>query len=475
VLKAFQVNVLLSAVDNDVMKPGMTARVRVPLTRKEVLVVPRKALVAGPMGTTLVRSEELPDKLQRVDVIDASDDLVVVEGGVIEGERLLPPVSEKQSGVSADTEWLPVERQDLLFSISGTGVLEAERAVDIGPPTLRRVRSFKIVKLAPEGLNVKEGDLLAAFDPSVTLERLSEESANLEKVDEEIERIKASQELEASDLKLQIEDALVQNEKARNKLIQAREFEAFRKVQEATFEAQLAEKRVEFLQNKIQFVERNAQLQRKILEDRQKLHQYRIDQNERALEALTVTAPISGVVIYETDWRNEKKRIGSDVYYQEKFISLPDLETMVVQGQVAEVDAGKLELGQLVNVTLDALPDSSFVGHIDEISSMFTPASTERPVKVLGIKVRLNELDTRIMRPGMVARLQVVIDRFEDVVAVPVSVIQIAEGRSYVWVKNKELLEMRQVEITQDNGVVAIVASGLIEGEEIAGRASEIE
>jgi len=139
------------------------------------------------------------------------------------------------------------------------------------------------------------------------------------------------------------------------------------------------------------------------------------------------------------------------------------------------VDAGKLELGQLVNVTLDALPESSFVGHIDEISSMFTPASTERPVKVLGIKVRLNELDTGIMRPGMVARLQVVIDRFEDVVAVPVSVIQIAEGRSYVWVKNEELLEMRQVEITQDNGVVAIVASGLIEGEEIAGRASEIE
>jgi hypothetical protein len=131
------------------------------------------------------------------------------------------------------------------------------------------------------------------------------------------------------------------------------------------------------------------------------------------------------------------------------------------------VDAGKIELGQEVIIDIDALPDRSYSGRVSEISSVFKPASFDRPVKALEVYVELDELDARRMRPGMVTRLQIVLDRFEDVLAVPLSVIEVEQGRSFVWVREGNQPVRRSIEVGEDNGVVAVVKSGLAEGEQV--------
>jgi HlyD family secretion protein len=189
---------------------------------------------------------------------------------------------------------------------------------------------------------------------------------------------------------------------------------------------------------------------------------------------LTIEAPKPGVVIYETNWRNEKKQIGSDVFRTEKVLSLPDLTTLVIQGQVAEVDAGRLRLGQEVEVTVDALPDRIFHGKLASIGTIFRRASFDRPIKVLDVAVEFQDERLNVLRPGMVAKLEIIESRFNDVLAVPLSAIQVEGGQPFLWVRKAEKIEKRPVNLGKNNGIVGVVLDGLNEGEEFASQAPEV-
>ena len=150
-------------------------------------------------------------------------------------------------------------------------------------------------------------------------------------------------------------------------------------------------------------------------------------------------------------------------------MTLPDLKSLKVAGRVSEIDAGRIRLGQEVIVNFDGIPDQTFRGEISKMANLFLKASFDRPVKVLEVTVELGKVDLERMRPGMAARLQVVIDRFEGALAVPLSAIKTEGGKSYVWVKGKGGPVRREVELGQNNGVVALVKKGLVEGDEVSG------
>ncbi len=473
-LRAFQVNVLLDSADPTVMKPGMTARIRIPVEGPETLVVPRSAVGTAADGSFFLVPDSLPQRRVPVRVLDASELEVAVAGDVEPGEVLLPQTGGGQGRFQKSIQWLRLERDDHVFSVTGSGIVEAERSVAIGPPPVPNTWRYKIVAMAPEGIEVEPGSMLVAFDPSEVQKRLLDEEASLHKVEEEIERTKASQDLNLKDLEVQLEEARVEDEKARNKLVQAREFESDLKVRQAEHDAEFAARRAEILARKLEQVRRQAELQLQILADRRRLHEHRIRDYRQTLEALEVKAPIRGVVIYETNWRNEKKQIGSDVFRMEKVLSLPDLDSLIVRGQVAEVDAGRVYVGQQVHISFDALPERDFRGTVREIADVFRPASLDRPIKVLDIVVGLDPREIRSLRPGLVARLQLITARFEGVLAVPLTAVQAENGRTFVWIRQGDRAERREVRLGENNGLLAVVEEGLQPGIEIAARPGEL-
>jgi RND family efflux transporter MFP subunit len=324
--------------------------------------------------------------------------------------------------------------------------------------------------MTTEGIRANKGDFLLSFDATEIQKRLLEEQANLKKAEEEYEKMAASQQIKIDDLHVQLEEARAQRQKTQNRLRVSKEFEASLKMREASFDAEMAAVRVTFLERKLESTKKSSQLQLRVLKDSQKLYQRRIQDNQDALNKLTLLSPIAGVVVFKTNYRNEKKQIGSDVYRSETIMSLPDLSTLEIEGQIAEVDAGKIRIGQEVAITFDALPEKSFRGRIIALDSVFKRASRYRPAKVLGVRISLNKIDEGWMRPGMVARLQVEIHRFSGSLAVPVSAIHREGSRSYVWVRSDGKPEQREVVLGEDNGVVALVTNGLQEGDEVAGR-----
>ncbi len=470
-LNVFHVDFVLDELDPEIMRPGMTARVLVPVMTAGALVVPRPAVFLDEEGRSFVNPAAPGSTPVEVRILNANDRWVHVEGELSEG--LVLKVNAPSTGLpqSATDEAIEVKREDLRFTISGTGVLAASQAIAIRPPPIPRTWRFKIVSMAPEGSSVKEGDELVRFDPSEQMNRLREEKANLDKIVQEHEKTRASLELQTRNLELELEDSRVQAEKAANKLGQARLFDSHLKIREAEFEARLAEKRVAALQTKLESTQESSGWQLKVLQDSRKLHESRIAAAEAAIESLVVRAPAPGVVIYEANWNNQKHRVGGDVHMMNTVLSLPDLNSLLVEGQVAEVDAGRVEVGQSVILNIDAIPDKTFSGKIVELSNIFRQPSMERPVKVLDIVVALDEIDPRRMRPEMICRLQVVIDRFDDVLAIPLSVIGVDEEGSYVMVKSGDGARKQRIRLGRDNGVVAVVESGLHEGDQVISQA----
>ena len=464
--KNFRVEVALLEHDLAIMKPGMTARVEIPIKKEDVLVIPRTAVQLDSEGTYILDGSST--KKLRLDVLDANARWVVVRGDLTEGQRLLAPRSMPAQRTQPKIEWILLKREDLVFTVSGSGILQVEKAAYIRPPSFPNLHQFKILSLAPEGARVKEGDLLVRFDPTQTMKKLREEMTNLQKTQEEYQKKTAALELSVKDQELTLEEARVEAERAENKLLEAREFESILKVREAKYHADLARKRVKMLRRKLASSRQSADLQLQILKGSEKLYRHRIADHHRALEVLAVEAPIPGVVVYGTNRQNQKIRVGNEVYKAQTVLNLPDLSTLMVKGRVAEIDAGKIRLGQPVTVSLDAIPERTFSGRIVETSSLFIRATFDRLIKVLEIKVKLDEIDQRRMRPSMAARLQVMVDRFDDVLAVPLPTLHSENGKTFVWVNEEAKPVKREVQVARDNGVVAAIAAGLREGEEIA-------
>ncbi len=90
--KVFQITVQLDKVDPAILKPGMTARVRVPLVlAKDVTAIPREYLGIDSQGQHFVLKGTEPKnaKTQLVTIGAVGDHLVQVAGGVSVGDRLL--------------------------------------------------------------------------------------------------------------------------------------------------------------------------------------------------------------------------------------------------------------------------------------------------------------------------------------------------------------------------------------------------
>ena len=463
-LKIFEARVSLLETDLDIMKPGMTARVRIPVPAGERLTVPREALYLAPDGEVFARDErgrKLP-----VQVLDTTDRWVAVDG-LNAGQKLLLN-SDSGPGRQSEGDWIRMKREDFTLTVPGNGVLKAALATLIRSPALPNTWRYKITYLAPEGSPVEKGEVVVRLDPTEVEKKLREESANVEKAREEHEKTKASLELAAHDLDMKVEEARADVQKKEKQLVEAREFQSILDVRKADYEAELARRKVETLELQRTFVKQDADLQLQILQDSRRLYEDRASHHRKSIQAMEIASPRAGTVLYERNWRNEPVRVGSDVYMGNTILSLPDLSSLVVDARVAEIDAGKVRVGQEVRVDLDAIPDRTFRGKIASVATLFSPASFDRPMKVLDLTVELERVDQDRMRPGMATRIRIVVNHFQDVLTLPLSVIQTENGESFVWVKQDGGPVKRSIKLSRDNGVVAVVKEGLSEGEEVA-------
>jgi HlyD family secretion protein len=110
------------------------------------------------------------------------------------------------------------------------------------------------------------------------------------------------------------------------------------------------------------------------------------------------------------------------------------VDTMIIKAGINEVDIGKIRLNQPVKITLDAYPKVRFEGVIERIAPA---ARLEDKVKVFDVEISIDRQGAEL-RTGMTANIDVVGEKREGVLTVPVEAIFKKDETDIVYVKTPE-------------------------------------
>jgi len=377
--------------------------------------------------------------------------------------------SYKASASVSETEVVTAEKVDFPVLISATGVLEATKSVSVGPPQIPDEHRFRLARMVDEGTQVDEGDFVLEFDTSDVARRLREETANLQRVQEEFQKKRSDLDINLRQQKLNVEQAKADYEKLENKLSQQVGLESELTVAETRIRRDAAKKNLEFLQKKVDYQTKSGQLDLQISRSNEAHYRGRMDNLMEAMDSLTVRAPVPGVVIYKRDWNNEPRQIGSYVFALDAVVEIPDLSSIRAKLYVDEIDAGKVEPGQEAVVTVDALQGRSFSAKVTKVSAILKQVTFDRPQKVAETFVEIESSQLKQLRPGMSVKAQVQVGRYPQAIVIPLSCIQERNGRSFVraWRPETKAWEWREIRLRMSDGLTAVVESGLTDNERI--------
>ncbi|MHC4069375.1 MAG: efflux RND transporter periplasmic adaptor subunit [Planctomycetota bacterium] len=220
-----------------------------------------------------------------------------------------------------------------------------------------------------------------------------------------------------------------------------------------------------------------AQADLKSAESRYESRKERLNRTKRNIEFCIITAPAPGLVTYGSGESGERYRRmrgsaiiaeGEMVYERQTIISLPDMTEMIAEIDVHESSVDKVRPGQRATIVMDAFPDRTLEGEVLKVAplpnqdrSWFSP-----DLKVYTTQVPI-EGTHDFLKPGMSAKVEILVERLEDVIIVPVQVVGNQGGKKVCYCLTPRGIEKRVVQTGSFNDTFVQVTDGLEVGEEV--------
>jgi HlyD family secretion protein len=196
---------------------------------------------------------------------------------------------------------------------------------------------------------------------------------------------------------------------------------------------------------------------------------------EYQLKACVIKATQTGLVAYgpinaSTSSRsNEPIEEGATVRLRQTILTIPDMSQMGVNVAIHESQVKKVRLGQPAEITVDAEPGKTLYGQVAEVavlpdssSSRYTPT-----LKVYPCTIHIEGAHSWL-KPGMNAKVNVIVKELVDVVYVPVQSIEVEDDQHYCYVQSGSDLQRRELKTGSFNDEFIEVKSGLQTNEIVA-------
>ena len=191
-----------------------------------------------------------------------------------------------------------------------------------------------------------------------------------------------------------------------------------------------------------------------------------------ALDNYTITAPISGTVIEKNFKTGDTIDNNSLTAAGGTLAVLYDMSTLTFEMKIDEKDINKVQVGQEVTITADAVEGVTFSGVVDTVNINGTTVSgqTNYPVTVV-----IN--DPQDLKPGMNVSADIIVERAGTVLCVPVDAVNRGSDKPTVQVAQEgaldengnvvdpSKLETREVTLGRNDNDNIEITSGLSEGE----------
>lgn len=365
-------------------------------------------------------------------------------------------------------EWVRATRGDLVTGFEVTGTLASVASDSLGPPPLPEVWDFKIARIAREGTEVRKGEPVLSFDTTELQRKLEEKSAEADQARKQIEKERNDLALRTKDERLKLAEAEARLRKTSLKLEAPPDIVVINERKAAEIDHGVATREAKAIRTRLSALERAAAARINLLESRQREAEAVVARTSSAIAQMTARAPRDGTVVYVTNRRGEKRKEGDSVWKTDRVVEIPDLTKMKAEGEVDEVDAGRVTIGQRVVLRLDAHPDDELHGTIVSAGrTVQRKRGTEDPVKILRVEIALDRTDPEKMRPGMRFQGLIELGRAKNAVLVPREAVFLAAGGPRVHRRGTFSVEEVPLKLGRENDRFVEVLEGLAAGDRV--------
>ena len=388
--------------------------------------------------------------------------VLLVGSGVVFG-------AVRYSNRAPEVPTLDVKRGEFIDSIQFRGEVKAMKSVTISAPA--EAGDLQIIKIAADGTQVQQGDVVVEFDKTKTEQDLAQHRSTLKSAQAEIDQAKAQARLTEEEDVTAVKKARFDVETAK---LDASKQEIVSKIEgaEANLKVADAEQKLHEVEEKLTAdrAVNKATIESKV--EASKKAAYDVQRAERSLTKMTLPAPAAGMISLISTWRPGGEapfKPGDLAWPGAPIAELPDVSTLRVSARADETERGRLALNETVSAQLDAIPDRQFTGKIEQISTIATiDFSAGWPIpRNFNLVIALDQADARL-KPGMTAQLTVVVDRVSDALTIPVEASFQKSGQTvaYVWQGSK--FQERVIEVERRSRDRILVAKGLRAGDRVA-------
>jgi HlyD family secretion protein len=271
-----------------------------------------------------------------------------------------------------------VSRGEINALVTATGTVNAVTTVSVGTQVSGTIKRLMV----DYNSQVKKGQLLAQIDPANVQAQVDQANANLWSAKATMEKAAVAT-LDARRTLQRNKDLFAQNFIARSDLDTA---------------------------------ETNAQS----AEAQQKVTKAQVGQAQAALKiAVTnlqytnILSPVDGTVISRSV--DVGQTVAASFQTPTLFSIAQDLTKMQIDTNVDEADIGKVRIGQAVTFTVDAYPDTIFIG---EVAVVRNAPITVSNVVTYDVVIQVDNSQLKL-KPGMTANVSITIETRPDVLRVP--------------------------------------------------------
>ncbi|HEY6231784.1 MAG TPA: efflux RND transporter periplasmic adaptor subunit [Pyrinomonadaceae bacterium] len=356
-----------------------------------------------------------------------------------------------------------VERGNLRNTVTATGALQAVTTVQVGSQASGTISALNVDFNSP----VKQGQVIAQLDPSVSKAQVDQARANLQQARASLQQSIASvagsragvtdaqakmqaakstvqnnssgvtsAQANVAVLKAQLDDALAflrqQDSLLKSGVIAQRDYDLANtayKTAEARYNQAAAQLNQAVLsqqssassgvaQSAAQIQQSQAQVQQSQAQVQQARAQ--VQQAEAALHLAevnlahtTITSPIDGIVVSRDV--NVGQTVAASLSAPTLFTIAKDLTQMQVIANIDQADIGLVEQAKSVKFTVDAFPGKEFDGTIQQMR--LNPQNVQNVV-TYNVVIDVSNPEQKL-KPGMTANLTITIDERNNVLKVP--------------------------------------------------------
>lgn len=359
----------------------------------------------------------------------------------------------------------PVTRAAYQEELVIEGHTESVNSVNIHcPPNV----GGTITYLIESGVEVKKGDVVCIIEDVNLSESYERLTLDLESAYAELDKLKASQQLEYALLEAQVKNNEAETILASSDSLQMLYMSP-------------TERRTKALQLERAGIERDRLLKKleatkgiqKIdvvrVEKRIERIKRRLEGERKKIESLTLRAPQDGLAVRSRrfPWSDERWQEGDHVDNGRILVTLPDFDQLKVIFYAPETEYKRMQTGYSVMYTFDAIPGNRAWGRILKMASVGQERIEGSQVKTFEIE---SSVDSMLVpaEPRLSTRCHIYLKHLPDTIVVPTVSIFDKDSLKVVYVKQGRKYEERPVTLGTGSTKMTVIADGLYEGEEIA-------